>query len=245
VFFSFSSNAQQRFYTTTSTTYENSDIYHGGKIGIGDDQFSGDISISRPSGDPNIVLSNSYGTLYIAGVSSNGAYAPAAVPGDFVFKRLGDGDIIFNLSTTGASSNGSRKVIFGDRTNQNLLVVSNIGKVGIGTEFFDSDDYMLYVKKGIKTEEIKVELCSGWCDYVFTPNYNLLPLSNVQQFINEKGHLPNMPSEEQLVEDGGFEVGKMTKMQQEKIEELFLYIIELNEKIEALEGELAKQKSKK
>jgi len=109
--------------------------------------------------------------------------------------------------------------------------------VGIGTDNFDNDSYKLYVKNGIKTEEVKVELCAGWCDYVFSPSYSLTALSEVESHILQHGHLHNMPSEKELIAAGGFKVGEMTTMQQEKIEEIFLHLIQLNKRIEALEQE--------
>lgn len=70
-----------------------------------------------------------------------------------------------------------------------------------------------------------------WPDYVFVKDYKLLPLSEVEKHINEKGYLPNMPSAAEVEKDG-IAVGDIIKRQQEKIEELTLYLIEQNKKIE-------------
>ena len=114
-------------------------------------------------------------------------------------------------------------------------------KVGIGYEFgnypvmaggVNVSDYNLFVKGGILTEAVRVNLESNWADYVFNKDYNLKSLSEVEKFINENGHLPNVPSATQVKEDG-IELGEMAKIQQEKIEELTLYIIALNKKLEA------------
>lgn len=191
----------------------------------------------------NIGIGNPSGQISIGIANNNGTYAPIATPGDLVFKKGGTGDIIFNLSTSGGASNGSKKIYFGDESDAKILVVSNEGKVGIGTDNFDGDSYRLYVKDGIKTEEVKVELCSGWCDYVFTPSYQLRSLENVAQHIETYGHLHGMPSEKELEADGGFKLGEMTTMQQEKIEEIFLHLIELNKRMKALETENQQLKS--
>lgn len=125
------------------------------------------------------------------------------------------------------------------------LTVRANGKVGMGTpeENFNCtgcQEYRLFVKDGIKTEKIKVELAStgGWADYVFSDKYYLMPLKEVENFITENKHLPNMPSAEKIVEDGGFELKEMNIKLLEKIEELTLYIIEQNKRIEILETKL-------
>ncbi len=188
------------------------------------------IAVGNPNAKMNIGISNAVGD-----------WSAFSKQGDVVFKLQGltNSNILFNLSTSGSSSNGSRKFYFGDESIQKILVISNNNKVGINTDNFPSNDpdFKLYVKGGIKAEEIKVELCSGWCDYVFYPSYRLMPLSEVKTFIEAYKHLPNIPSTATLEKEGGFELGKMTTLQQEKIEELFLYVIQLDEKIKKLEKE--------
>jgi hypothetical protein len=92
--------------------------------------------------------------------------------------------------------------------------------------------YQLFVKGGILTEAVRVVIKSpaNWADYVFEEGYNLAPLEEVECFIEENGHLPNVPSAEQLYSDG-MELADMARMQQEKIEELTLYIIELDKQL--------------
>ncbi|MBC8644628.1 hypothetical protein H9W95_12920 [Flavobacterium lindanitolerans] len=58
-------------------------------------------------------------------------------------------------------------------------------------------------------------------------------MAEVETFIKENGHLPNVPSAAKVAEEG-LELGEMAKIQQEKIEELTLYLIEQNKKIEEL-----------
>jgi hypothetical protein len=62
-------------------------------------------------------------------------------------------------------------------------------------------------------------------------------LAEVEAFINLNKHLPGVPSAESLVKDGGVDVNQMFAKQMEKIEELTLYIIEMNKKLEKLEKE--------
>lgn len=117
------------------------------------------------------------------------------------------------------------------------------GRVGIGTTNTPTtigsaniSAYSLYVKGGILTEELRVR--TGWADYVFLDDYKLTPLSEVAEFIEKNGHLPNVPSAAQ-VEEEGIEMGEITKVQQEKIEELTLYVIELQKQLDQLKTQVS------
>ncbi|UTW63139.1 hypothetical protein KFE98_02995 [bacterium SCSIO 12741] len=108
-------------------------------------------------------------------------------------------------------------------------------KVGIGTTKMASGPYQLFVAGGIRTEEVKVDLASTWPDYVFDTDYDLKDLSEVKDFIQENHHLPNVPSAEEMEE--GIELGEMVRLQMEKIEELTIYMIQLQEEIQELKKE--------
>ena len=107
---------------------------------------------------------------------------------------------------------------------------------------YSASGYQLYVRQGIVTEKIKVATVTNWPDYVFRKDYKLLPLSSVEAHIAANGHLPNIPSAA-TIEKEGMELGDMVKRQQEKIEELFLHLIEMQKRLEALETENAALKA--
>jgi len=111
--------------------------------------------------------------------------------------------------------------------------IHHFGSVNIGTS---SHSGRLTVKNGILTDKVKVAPCGdiGWCDYVFEENYPLKSIEEVQCYVEENGHLPNTPSAAQIKKDGGFELGAITFNQQEKIEEIFLYLIHLKKEADAL-----------
>lgn len=109
------------------------------------------------------------------------------------------------------------------------------GKVALGTSNYD-DEHQLTVKGGILTERFKVNSGGNWCDYVFQKDYNLLPLLKVEKHINENGYLHNMQSQEEIIGDKGYDLNTMVLKQQEKIEEMFLHLIELDEKTQTLEN---------
>ncbi|KGO88240.1 hypothetical protein Q765_04185 [Flavobacterium rivuli WB 3.3-2 = DSM 21788] len=122
--------------------------------------------------------------------------------------------------------------------NAQKVGVGYVGSVGFGdfpamTTIPNASIYRFFVKGGILAEEVRVRLQSGWADYVFANNYKLLSLKDTEKYIAANGHLPNMPSAAQ-VEDQGIEMGNIVKLQQEKIEELTLHLIEQNKQIEAL-----------
>ncbi len=104
------------------------------------------------------------------------------------------------------------------------------GAVGIGTE--NTTGYRLAVNGFIRAKEIRVN--TGWADYVFDDTYKLMPLAEVEKFIKENKHLPDIP-EAALLQKEGVDVSTMQTKMMAKIEELTLYLIEAYKKIEALE----------
>ena len=123
------------------------------------------------------------------------------------------------------------------------------GKVGINTNIFpsqvgnvDVSSYSLFARGGILTEEVRIALNSEWADYVFDKEYKLESLTNVEKFILENKHLKNVPSAKE-VEKEGIELGEMNKILLLKIEELTLYLIEINKKLESQNAEIQRLKS--
>ena len=106
------------------------------------------------------------------------------------------------------------------------------GAVGIGV---DAPSEMLEVNGNIRTKEVNVTL-NGWPDYVFEPTYSLPTLKEVETHIQKEKHLPNVPSAAE-VEEKGVNLGEMQSVLLEKIEELTLYSIQMNKKMEELEDE--------
>jgi len=114
----------------------------------------------------------------------------------------------------------------------------NGGKVGVGTSAPDSK---LTVKGDIHAEEVKVDLSVPGPDYVFKEGYDLKTLEEVQSYIKENGHLPNIPSAKEM-EENGIQLGEMNMKLLEKIEELILYMIELKKENENQQREIEQLK---
>lgn len=127
----------------------------------------------------------------------------------------------------------------GTGTRQLSMIIHGNGNVGIGTiddyDNADNEDYKLSVDGNIRAEKVKVY--TGWADYVFDDNYNLMPLDELSTFISDNNHLPNVPSAQEIEEKQGIDVGDMAKTQMEKIEELTLYILDLQKQINELKAQ--------
>jgi hypothetical protein len=85
----------------------------------------------------------------------------------------------------------------------------------------------LAVSKGIISTSLRVLKDKPWPDYVFDDSYKLMPLEEVKAYINTNGHLPQTPSASEIEKQGGLEIGSVFINHQEKIEEIFLHLIEL------------------
>ncbi len=106
------------------------------------------------------------------------------------------------------------------------------GAVGIGTN--NVRNYELAVNGEIIATEIVVK-ATPWPDYVFEKDYSLPKISEVENFIKENKHLPNVPTADKINNDG-VSVGEMNRILLQKIEELTLYIIDMEKRIKELEG---------
>ena len=114
----------------------------------------------------------------------------------------------------------------------NRFTIMDNGNVGIGVT---TPSNKLEVNGTIHSKEVKVDML-GWSDFVFKKGYNLPTLEEVERHIAEKGHLENIPSEEEVLKNG-IRVGEMNAKLLQKIEELTLYMIELKKDNERVKHE--------
>jgi len=218
----------------------------GGYIGMGTDRPSHKLHIKDGgiwiNGTGTKVDNNSFSgpCIFFGGgtsVDPNGKWAmeydpgmglnfwvPWPTPGYsnyYLFLQDGTGNVGINTGTpvTRLSVNGN--VAIGDAS---FLQASNI-KAG----------YNLFVQNGILTERVKVAIkgTSNWSDHVFRNEYPLKPIGELEQFVKENKHLPNIPSAKEMVRNG-LDVATMDAKLLEKIEELTLYIIEQNKQLQEL-----------
>lgn len=190
--------------------------------------------------------------LELVSVLCTGCASNWAAPGDFVAKTRGMKNLEFHMANTNAVYPGAdvstpnspdiTRIKFTDGVHKSNLVVFNTGKVTVGTDQYDNDpNFIFYVKKGIKAEQVKVEnpAANGWADYVFKKEYKLNSLEEVERHIQEKGHLSNIPSADEVVKNG-INLGEMDAKLLEKIEELTLYSIEQNKQIKSQSEKIEK-----
>ncbi|NII83290.1 hypothetical protein [Pedobacter sp. SG908] len=116
------------------------------------------------------------------------------------------------------------------------LTISGNGDVGIGTT---TPREKLSVNGKIRAHEIKVE-ATNWPDYVFEESYKAETLEGLESYIKANKHLPEMPTAKE-VETDGVAVSEMLKLQQKKIEELTLYLIEQNKSMSIQNKKLLQQ----
>jgi hypothetical protein len=83
------------------------------------------------------------------------------------------------------------------------------------------------------TKEVQVAATPCWPDFVFEEDYPLMSLPETEQFIKANKHLPNVPSAAE-VEANGIHLGEMNAILIQKVEELTLYILDLQNQINEL-----------
>lgn len=114
------------------------------------------------------------------------------------------------------------------------------GNIGIKTK---NPTYKLSVNGTVGAREVNVTT-TGWADDVFDDGYSLKTLEEVQRFYQSNGHLENIPTEKEVVENG-INLSEMTVKLLEKIEELTIYLVEQNVKMKAMQAELNALKASK
>lgn len=148
-----------------------------------------------------------------------------------------NGDVIFDGNTIRVDASAN-KVGIGTAVPKHKLDVNGdfkSTKAIIGNVTKTPSTYNLFVEKGILTEKVRVAVknSSEWADYVFEEDYNLMPINELQDYVSENKHLPNVPSAKDVVKDG-IDMAQMDATLLEKIEEAYLYIIKQQQEIEDL-----------
>ncbi|WP_303318811.1 hypothetical protein Q4Q34_04980 [Flavivirga abyssicola] len=143
---------------------------------------------------------------------------------------------------TGIDNSEGDKFVIGrgsDWTQGKDFVINTSGQIGVGTASVGT--HKLAVEGTVGAREIKVEV-GTWSDFVFEKTYNLPSLEEVEAHILKNGHLENIPSKEEVLENGIY-LGDMNAKLLQKIEELTLYTIDQQKQLKVQNTEIEKLKN--
>jgi len=208
-------------------------VYHGNSTGANNTAIGQNAGSVITTGDNNIFLGTDAGTATSTGISN--VYIGKTAGGS----NNGNRNVFIGDIAGSTETNASNKLIIGTQENANLIYGDfSTNQIAIGTKTFYSGangPYMLSVKGKIACQELKVDL-NNWSDFVFNSDYKLRSLGDVEAYVKANKHLPEVPSAKE-VEANGVSVGEMQATMMQKIEEMTLYMIQLQKQ----NDELAKQ----
>jgi hypothetical protein len=158
------------------------------------------------------------------------------VKGDSYFNNWSDDNEYVKVSADGA--NGYID-FYGNANGGSLMVNSNSGKaVKMGAGGLEVGG-VTRIYNTVHAKQVKV-CTTGWCDYVFEDDYQLKPLADLESYIKKNKHLPEVPSEKE-VSNSEIDIFEMQKIQMQKIEELTLYLIQLQKENKELQAVINKK----
>ena len=227
---------------TSNINLEGNVWSESGCIYLENNNSSNDISVRDYS-------KKSMGALNSTGSAYNNAMLLLEQPNNSTKLGLSPNKISSNTSLGISSNRGlycTAEYLYFNTGATNAMLINSSGNVGIGT-WPDTELHVhgttklegdVYNTGTFRTREVIVEVDDGtWPDYVFSEDFSLLSLSDVEKHIKEYGHLPAMPSA-QTVEEQGVSVGEINKLLLQKIEEMMLYILEQDKRIQDLESKV-------
>jgi hypothetical protein len=231
-------NSQLSFWTANAKRMT---ITGAGNIGIGTSSPVTQFEVSQNGTNAFRVYANTFGDI-----SSSVSMRPHFASGtDFTVYEGTPGTGTLRMKIAGTTGN----VGIGTGSPTALLTVNGNTLIGDPTTVTLPTGYKLYVQTGILTEKLRVSIVNStsWADYVFNKDYKLEDLKNVEDYIASNHHLPGVPSASDVSKEG-IDMVDMDATLLKKIEELTLYVIEQNKKLEeqnkkiqSLETELEKK----
>ncbi|MFA8449706.1 MAG: hypothetical protein ACEPOW_03310 [Bacteroidales bacterium] len=205
-------------------------------------------------------LKGAYHEFRIGSTKQSDAFFIANSKGDKILTTTGNGFVGINTQKPEKSFDVHGESIFRNAVSfadkgifNNILTVK--GKIGIGTETPEEAFHLVGNAKivgdtkvsgnanfdgEIIAKRVSLEIGS-FPDYVFEENYKLMSLYELESFINKNKHLPGVPSESEVVEKG-LDVEKINTLLVEKVEELTLYTIDQQKKLDSQADEISQLK---
>ncbi|WP_121811054.1 hypothetical protein [Mucilaginibacter kameinonensis] len=227
IFFVFTANSLFAQWASNGANIYNSNT---GSIGIGtsNPQALVDIGKILNSGDLSIIMARlaeggggtflgvrGYNTQLSGTITNTIDVKSFAIEHSFYAQVNSSINFFRGGSTTGGS------IGFNTNNNTEAMRILYNGNVGIG---ISHPQNRLDVNGTIHSKSVLIDL-NGWGDYVFKKDYRLPLLSEVKTYIDQNQHLPEIPSEKEMVKNG-LDVSEMNKLLMKKVEELTLYAIE-------------------
>lgn len=188
-----------------------------GNVGIGTDSPNEKLEVAG-----SIKFSSEYSHI-LWPVHATHQYGGGITGDDGQFKRLTlyhGHSIAFETGSNSRSHSNTR------------IYINSSGNVGIGTT---GPTYKLHVNGDTRSNRF-ISNTNTYADFVFEDDYRLAPLSEVEKYIKKNNHLPDIPSEAEAKKNG-VDLQEMQAKLLQKIEELTLYVIEQNKRIDALQKE--------
>ncbi|MCS3795087.1 hypothetical protein [Niastella sp. OAS944] len=199
---------------------------------------STDFHIANEKANGNIHLRSNSGRVYI-----ESSYDNNNIGGTLMLTHPGKTNVgqnkdwaIYNMKDQ--YGNGLQFWGYGSGNAGKVLTLGDNGNVSIGNIIPDSV-YKLQIAGIVKAAEYKANVTTiSWPDYVFDPVYRLPSLADVESYLKQNHHLSEVPSAETVKKDG-INLGENQAVLLKKIEELTLYVIEQNKKLEEQNKKLA------
>ena len=232
-------------------------ISHEGKVGIGTTSPSAKLHVFGTGGNLDYGNNNPLSGDFI--IQSNTKSTTSGAQLEFVIPANSDGTNIWGqgriITVAGSTTSGHAvgKMILGTRRYFDKyqtgiqwyygddLTIDGSGNIGVGTI---SPDSKLTVKGDIHTREVKVDLNGAvGPDYVFEKDYDLISLSELETYINQNKHLPEVPSAKEM-ESSGLNLKEMNLLLLKKVEELTLHLIEKEKQMEKMEKRIEQLENK-
>ncbi|MFY9309537.1 MAG: hypothetical protein WAQ28_10865 [Bacteroidia bacterium] len=156
-------------------------------------------------------------------VIGTGRWASTAFANNFNNNIANSLMVSFNNTTTAPSA---PSLFVGPIGTYNGYTYSK-GCVGIGTT--NTKGYLFAVNGNMVATRLKVATYASWPDYVFKENYPLLPLTQVEEFINKHHHLPGIDNAA-FIDSNGYDIADMDAKILKQVEEIYIHLIELQKK---------------
>jgi hypothetical protein len=202
------------------------DLASGGSLILGTTTstnmaFDANEIMVRNNGASGVLYLNPLGSAVVIN-NSGAADASLSTDGALRLGETSSANMVLDGNEIMARNNGAASSLYLNRDGGNIYIGT-----GSGSE-------KLNVCGGIQAEEVRVS--SGWCDYVFEKDYDLMSLEELEFFVQEKKHLPNIPPASEI-QANGLPLADATTRMMEKVEELTLYVLQLNHRLKEVEQE--------